>query len=110
MLWFTVWTVLTLATLAGAFWLGRRLWRSAVALGHEVVRAGDVAQQLAERTAQLEAQARAAQQRSGPALGGDADALRQHVEQLRAARRARRTERRARHRTTVADAATRWLG
>ncbi|ADG74765.1 conserved hypothetical protein [Cellulomonas flavigena DSM 20109] len=110
MLWFTVWTVLVVATLGGAFLLGRRLWRSVVALGAELARAGDVAQQVSERAAQLEALARAEQTVSGPALGADADALRDRVEQLRAQRRERAALRRARHRTTVADARTRWFG
>ncbi|MCC2313029.1 hypothetical protein [Cellulomonas xiejunii] len=110
MLWFTVWTVLVLATLAGAFLVGRRLWRSAVALGHELVRAGDVAEQLAQRAAALEEQARAAHVELRPALGGDADALRARVEQLRAERRERRARRRDRHRASVADASARWLG
>lgn len=110
MLWFTVWTVLVLATLGGAFLLGRRLWRSAVGLGHEVVRAGEVAERLAARTAQLEAQARAARDDTAPALGGDADALRDRVEQLRAQRRERRADRRVRHRATVTEATSRWFG
>ena len=49
MLWFSVWTVLVLATLVGAFLLGRSLWRSSVALLHELSRAADVTAQLAER-------------------------------------------------------------
>lgn len=110
MLWFTVWLVLVLATLGGAFVVLRRLWRALVALGHEVTRAGDVAAQLADRAAELEAVARAAQQESVPALGADADALRERVEQLRGVRRAQRVERRARRRTTVAEATTRWYG
>lgn len=110
MLWFTVWTVLVAGTLGGAFLVGRRLWRSAVALGRELARASDVAQDLARRTAALEDEARARQVGTGPALGGDAVALRARVEELRAARRERRARRRDRHRTTVAEATTRWFG
>ena len=109
MLWFTVWTVLVLATLAGAFVVGRRLWRSTVALGHELARAGEVADQLSQRAAELESQARAAHVAQRPALGGNADELRARVEQLRAVRREQRARRRDRHRTTVTDAASRWL-
>ena len=110
MLWFTVWTVLVLGTLAGAFFLGRRLWRSLVALGREVERARDVAERLSARAAELEEQARAAGVEVRPALGQDADELRRRVEELRAARRERRALRRARHRDTVRDAARRWYG
>ena len=110
MLWFTVWTVLVLATLGGAYLLGRRLWRALVALGEEVARASDVVEQVSVRAAELEALARATQQTSRPALGADADALRARVEQLRAQRRERAAERRERHRTTVADATARWFG
>lgn len=110
MLWFVVWTVLVLATLAGAFWLGRRLWRSLVALGAELARAGEVATLLADRTAELEEVARARQGEVRPALGTDPDALRVRVEELRAVRRTQRARRRERHRATVRDASTRWLG
>lgn len=110
MLWFTVWTVLVLGTLGGAFLLGRRLWRSLVALGAELARASDVAARLADRTAVLEEQARAAQVEIRPALGADADGLRLRYEELRAARRDRRAQRRGRRRTTVREATRRWYG
>lgn len=109
MLWFTIWTVLVLATLAGGFLLGRRLWHALVALGHELARAGEVADQLAARTAELEEEA-AAQETIRPALGTDVQVLRDRVEQLRAVRREQRRHRRDRHRATVADATTRWFG
>lgn len=35
MLWFGIWTVIVLATLTGAFFLGRSVWRSARALMRE---------------------------------------------------------------------------
>ena len=110
MLWFSVWTVLVLATLAGAFLLGRRLWSGLVALGDELARAGEVADRLAARAAQLEDAARAEQEAVRPALGGDAQALRDRVEELRAVRREHRLRRREQHRRTVSDAAGRWLG
>ncbi|NTW38458.1 MAG: hypothetical protein HGA44_00995 [Cellulomonadaceae bacterium] len=53
MLWFTVWTVLVLATLVGAFFLGRHLYRSGRALAAAVARASDVMAELAERTSEL---------------------------------------------------------
>lgn len=39
MLWFTVWALLVLGTLVGAFFLLRSVWRSAVGLGRELERA-----------------------------------------------------------------------
>ncbi|UZN05203.1 hypothetical protein [Cellulomonas sp. S1-8] len=110
MLWFIIWTVLVLGTLAGAYVVGRRLWRSAVALGHELGRASDVAAQLTARAAELEEQARTARQDEPPALGRDPQELRDRVEQLRGVRREQRARRRAGHRTTVADATSRWFG
>lgn len=110
MIWFTVWAVLVLGTLAGAFLVGRRLWRSLVALGTELGRASEVAARLADRAAELEEQARAAGAEIRPALGADADEVRRAYEELRAVRRNRRSERRARHRETVRAAAGRWYG
>ncbi len=110
MLWFIVWTVLVLATLAGAVLVGRRLWRAAVGLGREVARAGEVAERLGARTAELEAQARAAGVEIRPALGRDPQELRDRVEELRAVRREHRAGRRERHRGTVAAATARWFG
>lgn len=49
MLWFSVWAVLVVATLVGAFVLGRSLYRSGRALLAEIVRAGEVLGQVADR-------------------------------------------------------------
>lgn len=108
MLWTVVWVVLVLATLAGAFLLGRRLWRSAVALGAELSRAGETVAALSERIEELEAVARAARGPVRPALGQDVEVLGARVQELRAGRRARRAARRDRHRATVRDAVARW--
>lgn len=53
MLWFTVWTVLVVGTLVGAFLLGRDLWRKARALLVELERASEVMTRLADRAAEL---------------------------------------------------------
>ena len=95
MLWFSVWTVLVLATLGGAFLLGRSLWRSAVALGRELSRAADVAAQLAERVDEL--QAAASRRDTGPTLFADRDVLRARLDGLREAAAGRRAEREERH-------------
>jgi hypothetical protein len=94
-LWFSVWTVLVLATLGGAFLLGRRLWRSVVALGHELARAADVTAQLAERVDEL--QAAAGGRDTGPTLFADRHVLRTRIAVLREAAAARRAEREQRH-------------
>ncbi|MBX9247162.1 hypothetical protein ICW40_20425, partial [Actinotalea ferrariae] len=54
MLWFSVWTLLVVGTLVGAFFLLRRLYRSGKALVVELGRASDVLAQVAERAEQLE--------------------------------------------------------
>lgn len=55
MLWFSVWTVLVVGTLVGAFWLGRDLWRKARALLDELNRATTTLERLEERQAELAA-------------------------------------------------------
>ena len=101
-LWFTVWTVLVLATLAGAFWLGRDLWRKGRALLAEVERAGAAFGALADR-----ADALAAAAGTGPLTHDLLTDPAEHHERLallRAARDARRAERQLRHTRTF----TRW--
>lgn len=55
MLWFIVWTLLVLGTVAGAFFLGRDLWRKGKALVAELGRAGEMAGALADRADALAA-------------------------------------------------------
>ncbi len=101
-LWFAVWTVLVLATLAGAIWLGRDLWRKGKALLAELQRAGDVAAALSERADALTAAA-AATPISHDVLS-DPDVHRERLAVLRTARDERRAARALRH----ADTFTRW--
>ena len=98
MLWFSVWTVLVLATLGGAFLLGRRLWRSGVALATELGRAAEVAEQLAVRVDELQAAAAALRPDTGPNLFDDPSKMYDRLAELRVAaagRRAARLDRRA---------------
>ncbi|WP_456788469.1 hypothetical protein [Cellulomonas sp. P5_C5] len=95
MLWFSVWTLLVLATLGGAFLLGRSLWRSAVALLHELSRAADVTAQLADRIDEL--QAAAGTRDTGPTLFADRAVLRARLDALREAAAGRRAVREERH-------------
>ena len=101
-LWFTVWTVLVLATLAGAFWLGRSLWRKTRALMAELRRAADVVGALAERADALAAQAAADPPHHD--LLSDPDVHREHLAALAARRDERRAARALRHTGTF----TRW--
>lgn len=98
MLWFSVWTVLVLAALGGAFLLGRSLWRSGVALAHELARAAEVTAQLADRVEELQAAAGARD--TGPTLFADRAVLRARLDALREAAAGRRAAREARHMTT----------
>lgn len=55
MIWFAVWTVLVLGTIAGAVLLGLRLWRSGKALLAQLSATGRVMDQLQTRIEELEA-------------------------------------------------------
>lgn len=55
MIWFAVWTVLVLATIAGAVLLGLRLWRSGKALLTQLETTGQVMDRLQTRIEELEA-------------------------------------------------------
>ena len=100
MLWFTLWSVLVLATLGGAFLLGRSLWRTVRALGGELRRTGDELAAMSERVDRLTAAAAA--EPVSHDLFGERDAHRAHLRDLRDARSARAELRRERHARTVA--------
>lgn len=98
MLWFTVWTGLVLATLVGAFFLARDLWRKARALAEELGRAAEVfselsvqATALAEAAEALEAARAARDPFADPVVARRARAeVRHRTEQRRAGREERR--------------------
>lgn len=94
MLWFTVWTLLVLSTLAGAFFTGRDLWRKAKALLAELGRAGEVAAALSERADRLAAAAPAHQ--ASPDLFTDRYLHLERLSILRGERAGRRELRRLR--------------
>jgi hypothetical protein len=96
-LWFTVWTVLVVGTLVGAFFLGRRLWRSGLALGRELARAGQAWEQLAARLAELQALAAENRVDTGPTVLAERGPLVERRAALREERAARRAERERRH-------------
>jgi len=99
MLWFSVWTVLVLATLGGGFLLGRDLWRKGKALLAEVGRAGEVASAFAARTEELTAAAETEPVTHD--LLTDREIALARRNELRAQRAVRREMRRLRHEQTV---------
>jgi len=100
MLWFTLWSLLVLATLGGAFWLGWSLWRRFRAVGRELRHAGEEMAAMAERVERLTAAAAA--EPATHDLFGDRDEHRAHLRELRDQRSARAELRRERHARTRA--------
>jgi hypothetical protein len=98
--WFWIWTVLILATLAGAFFLGRQLWRQTVALGRELARAGEVAGRLAVRVDELRAIAEREAPDTSPTVLAEIGPLLDRVADLGVRAAGRRVERYERHRRT----------
>jgi hypothetical protein len=98
MVWFTVWTLLVLGTLGGAFLLGRDLWRKGGVLLAEVERAGGVAGKIADRADVLAA---AAPPRPTHDLLTGRAVHRARLAELRAVRAEQREARRLRHERTV---------
>lgn len=101
MLWFTVWTVLVLATAAGAVLLGRSLWRKVQDLA---AAAGDASDALGRLADQVDALADAAGDREPvrAQLFDDTHALRERLAELRRAGEGRRVVRQLRHQETYA--------
>lgn len=97
MLWFSVWSVLVVGTLVGAFFLGRRLWRSGLALGRELANAAQTWEQLADRLAELQALAAEHPVDTGPTVLSPRGPLVERRAALREQRLARRAEREQRH-------------
>jgi hypothetical protein len=95
-LWFTVWALLVVGTLVGAWFLGRRVYRSGKALAHELERAAEVLAQVSQRADELAA---AAAERSVPAPVElvDPAPARARREVTAAVARRRRDARAARH-------------
>lgn len=105
MIWFAVWTTLVLATLAGAFVLGRRLWRSGKALLAQLKETSAVLDQLQVRVAELEAM-RGPEQVFLPTLMATED----QREQWRAVRAVNRLHRAERRETRRQATFARWRG
>lgn len=103
MLWFTVWLVLVLLTLGGAFLLGRRLWRSGKALLGELEQGTLLAERLDARQAEL-AELFPAPAPPRPHL----DAGPEEVEHFRALRHAHVAGVRSRRRARLTRAARHW--
>lgn len=101
MLWFTVWTVLVVGSLVGAFFLLRSVYRSGRALVEEGGRAADVLGEAADRAAMLADEAQAGWTPPVAVLDDPAPARarRAAAAEVTARRRAART---ARHEATYA--------
>jgi hypothetical protein len=95
-LWLTVWTVLVLGTVVGAFFLLRSVYRSGKALGHELERAADVLDAVADRAEALQASAT----HPAPVELLDPEPARLRMAQVRLRRLARRMRRDERHART----------
>ena len=93
MLWFTVWTVLVLGTLAGAFFLLRDLYRKGKALTVEFGRASAVLAEVGERAEVLAATTGTTPAPVDLADPEPARARRALAREATLARQARRTER-----------------
>lgn len=95
MLWFTVWALLVVGTLVGAFFLLRHVYRSARALLDELERATEVLAHLTERAEELSAEGLG----SAPAPVDllDPEPARARLADARARRMLRRVRRSERH-------------
>ena len=97
MLWFSVWTLLVIGTLVGAFFLGRHVYRSGRALITEAGRAAELAAVLADRVTELETTAQERPAHPVRPVGLDdrpeAQARWAQAGVVREARRSRRRER-----------------
>lgn len=91
MLWFTVWTLLIVGSLVGAFFLLRSVYRSGRALLAELERAADLLTRLAERSSELAGTSPA------PVELMDPGPARARLDQARLARLRRRARRMQRH-------------
>ncbi|MGN8245561.1 hypothetical protein ACTHAM_002684 [Cellulomonas soli] len=90
MLWFSVWTVLVVGTLVGAWFLLRSLWRSARDLLTELGRASQVVADLTEQVEELRRLQEAASSPVRHTLFADKDVLRAQRARLRLDRDRRR--------------------
>ena len=99
-MWFIIWSVLVVGTLAGAFFLGRDLWRKAKALLAQMAEASVVMERFAQRTDEVTAALQASAPSTAPTLFDDPELLHERVEQLRAERAERRVHRTTRDKVT----------
>ncbi len=99
-MWFWVWAVLVLGTLAGAGLLARHLWRAGVRVVREASSAGATLSPGAERVSLAVADAEGRRVDTSPTLFDDETELRERVRERRLARAGRRARRYERHRAT----------
>ncbi|GAA1409521.1 hypothetical protein [Oerskovia paurometabola] len=99
-MWFTIWSVLVVGTLVGAFFLGRDLWRKARAMFAQMSESALVMDRFAQRTDETTAALAASAPSTAPTLFDDPVLLHERVEELRAQRAERRAGRRTRNKVT----------
>lgn len=95
--WGLVWAVLVLATLVGAAFLARSLWRKGLALGRAVGAAGEAAAEATDRGAGRAERLAELHPVPAPALATDPAALRARLAAVRQERAGRRAARDVRH-------------
>ncbi|MCZ2261628.1 hypothetical protein, partial [Isoptericola sp. QY 916] len=78
-MWGWIWAGLVVATLVGAFFLGRHLWRTGVRALREASRAGEVLGSAADRISAAVAEAEAHRVDTSPTLFDDPVVLRERV-------------------------------
>lgn len=93
MLWFSVWAVLVVGTLVGAWFLLRSLWRSARALMDELGRASQVLAELADKAEELRRVSDGQAEPIVPTPFADKAELQARLAHLREAREARKDAR-----------------
>lgn len=97
-MWGWIWAGLVVATLVGAFFLGRHLWRAGMRALREASRSADVLGSLMDRVSLAVADAEADRADTSPTLFDDPVVLRERVAErrrLKAERAEARRERRA---------------
>ncbi|QAY62662.1 hypothetical protein ET495_04625 [Xylanimonas allomyrinae] len=100
-MWWLVWGVLVVGTLVGAFFLGRDLWRKAVALGGALGEASRALGDASARIGDAVEDAAAHPVDTSPTLFDDMTSLHDRVVAQREARALRAAERRERQLATV---------
>ena len=99
-MWFWVWVLLVVGALAGAFFVGRHVWRAGVRLAREAGRAGELFGSAGDRISAAVDAAETARPDTSPTMFDDRAVLHARVAERRDARAGRRGARLERNRAT----------